>query len=277
MTVVFNHNDEPSDGLKGMFAGATCFLVCGGPSVSGLDLSLLNQRGIVVASVNQIAATHVRPMVWIACDPPHQFSETIWRDPGVMKFVKRKYLHDYNTHQDRNPIRTWDATRMEFVKSDTLPRHCPNVWGYQHTKGWNAETFLTNELPSWGVNSADIDPDNKGRHETVMLVSLWMLYWLGFRRIYLVGCDFKMNERKPYAFDQSYTGANVSRNNSLYAWINRRFCEAQPYFLQAGYIVINANPQSKLKAFPKVSFEEAVASATADFPRHARTDGHYKV
>ena len=268
MSVMFTRDDEPADFLRNTFAGASCFLVCGGPSLNDIDLTLLNQRGVVTAAVNNVAATHVRPHLWFVCDMTAQFSEVIWRDPGIMKFTKRKYLDER--------VRTWDAGRMEFVKSSFVPRKLPNCWGYQHTKGWNAETFLDDELPTWGVNSKEMDPDGHGEHFSIMLVAVWLLYWLGFRTLFLLGCDFRMHERKPYAFEQSYGSASVGSNNSLYAWLRRRFRELAPHFTQRGYRVYNCNPKSRLDAFKRIRFEDGLEMALDGFPAHARTEGHYR-
>lgn len=274
MTVLFTRDEKDADCLRDTFAGASCFLVGGGPSLNNLDLTLLQQRGIVIAAMNQIAATHVRPHLWMCCDPTRQFSEVIWRDPGILKLTKIKYLVDPRQGKDR--VRRWDETRMEFVGDGPLPRTCANTFGYLHTKGWNPETFLDDPLPSWGVNSAEMDPDKKGRFESVMLVALWLLYWLGFRTVYLLGCDFKMKAERPYAFDQQYDAGRIGGNNGLYSWLNKRLCEVRKHFDAKGYRVVNANPASKLQAFDKLTYEQAVEEATREFPRVAHVSGHYK-
>lgn len=274
MSVLFSRNGDDADFLKGAYEGQKCFLVGGGPSLNRIDLTLLQQRGIVIAAMNNIAATHVRPHLWFCCDPTAQFSEVIWKDPAILKLTKIKYLTDEK--QGKGRVRRWDASRLEHVADGPLPRTCPNTFGYLHTKGWNPATFLDDPLPSWGVNSADMDPDKKGRFESVLLVALWLLYWFGFRTVYLLGVDFKMKPDAPYAFEQRYDSGRISGNNGLYAWLNRRLTEARPHFEQRGYQVLNANPASKLTAFDKISFEEAVNRAVADFPKTAYVAGHYK-
>jgi hypothetical protein len=271
--VLFRPDGTNADSLRGMFAGCPCFLVCGGPSINSLDLPLIRQRGILTAAVNNVAATHSRPQLWFAADKQTQFSETIWRDPAIMKFCKAKYLD--RKGQGKGQIRRWSPDTQTYVGTGKHPSDMPNCWGYDHWKGWNPSTFLDDPRPSWGVTNAEQDPDGKGPYLSVMLVAVWMLYWLGVRRVYLVGADFNMQEKRPYAFEQTYDQSQVGRNNALYGWLRRRFREVRPHFEARGLELIQTNPKSKLDAFDIVPYEQAVADVLAEFPAGGRVAGHY--
>jgi hypothetical protein len=271
--VLFRADGTNADALRGIYAGGSCFLVCGGPSINALDLNLVRQRGILLAAVNNVAATHVRPHLWFAADKQTQFSETIWRDPGIAKFVKAKYLD--RKGQGKGQIRRWSPETQTYVGTGLHPSQCPNVWGYDHWKGWDPETFLDDPRPSWGVSNADQDPEHRGPFLSVLLVAVWMLYWLGVRRIYLVGADFHMSGKSPYAFDQAYEPAQVGRNNSLYGWLNRRFREVRPHFERRDLQVRNTNRKSKLDAFDFVDYDQALAEVLTEFPAGGRVAGHY--
>jgi hypothetical protein len=72
--------------LGDMYRGYAAFLICAGPSLQKHDLSLLSQRGILTLAVNNAAAVY-RTNLWVSVDDPGNFCDTIWRDPGIVKFV----------------------------------------------------------------------------------------------------------------------------------------------------------------------------------------------
>src|SRR5688572_6436907 len=84
--ILYNVEGQPLD-LEGLYHGASTFLCLAGPSLATLDLSLLDKRGIVISSLNNVAATNVRPHLWFTADHPKQFCDIIWKDPAIMKFV----------------------------------------------------------------------------------------------------------------------------------------------------------------------------------------------
>ncbi|MFN5959805.1 MAG: hypothetical protein ACK462_17910, partial [Planctomyces sp.] len=49
--------------LSGFYRGRSAFLILSGPSLTQLDLSALNKRGIVTMAVNNAWAVH-RPTLW---------------------------------------------------------------------------------------------------------------------------------------------------------------------------------------------------------------------
>lgn len=269
--VIFRADGTNADALRGIYAGQPCVLVCGGPSINRLNLNLIRQRGVLTAAVNNVAATHVRPNLWFAADKQSQFSETIWRDPGIMKFVKLKYIDPKGA--GKGQIRRWSADVQDYVGTGIHPAQCPNVWGIDHWKGWFPDTFLDDPRPSWGVPHGQ---GGVGMGLSVMLLAVWMLHYLGVRRIYLVGADFKMKGNRPYAFEQGYPPEQVARNNALYRWLNARFTEARPHFDARGLQIFNCNPKSGLTAFEFIDYEQAIADIIREFPADGRTAGHYK-
>lgn len=268
--VIFTRRDEPASGFRGMYAGGAVFVVCGGPSAAKQDLSILEQRGIVVAAVNH-AATLVRPHIWITVDTQTQFCAGLWRDPSIMKFAKRKYLGKF--------IHDWNEQAGMYTETSLQPRDLANCWGFEHTdfgkQPYDPATFLTAPLPAWGSSDSTNDPDLTQRHMTVMLPLFWLLNYLGFRRVYLTGCDFKMKVDNPYAFDEKTTDGKAAGNNALYEWMNRRFAEMQPHWLNRGFAVHNCTDGGKLGTFPRISLSDAVNLESALVPP-TRTAGHYR-
>lgn len=225
--------------LENSWKDTGCFLVCGGPSLNAMDLTLLGQRGITIAAVNQCGATHVRPHIWFSVDSPDRFHSSIWLDPTVMKFAKRRYA--------KNTV--YEKTQGQFVDTKKQLKTLPNMWFYEHSGSYDPATFLTQPNPTWGNT----------RH-SVMLIAIRLLYWLGMRTIYIVGADFHMSPEQTYAFDDPKDHIASASNNATYRWLNEIFLELRPYFADRGLSVYNATPGGNLTAFDRVTYNEAVDS-----------------
>ena len=108
-----------------------------------------------------------------------------------------------------------------------------------------------------------------------MLVALRLLHYLGFRTVYLVGADFKMDDDRKYAFDESRTNAAIRHNNVLYESLNQRFEAMRDYFKRSQFSVVNCTPESGLTAFEHMPFDDAVRKASAECGKHVNTKGWY--
>jgi hypothetical protein len=96
-----------------------------------------------------------------------------------------------------------------------------------------------------------------------MLPAVRILYTLGVRRLYLLGCDFSMSQENTYHFDQSRASGSVKGNSQTYEKLNGWFKELRPLFEQQDFRVFNCNPDSNLKAFDHVPFQDALSEALA--------------
>jgi len=231
-----------------------------------MDLSPLSDRGIVVAAMNNVAANIVRPQLWFCVDTPANFHESIWLDPGIQKFVKSDKVSDHlRTMRDGKWVRTALPASM-----------CPNVWPVKMVDTFDPRNFLISHRVPWG--SAGVFPNGQKRHtRSVMLVALRMLFWLGFRRVYLLGCDFWMRpeDGQTYAFDQQKTSDGCGYNNNSYLILNGWFREMVPHFAEYGYHVYNCTPESRLDAFPRREFSEVVEKISGDYPQATTLGGMY--
>lgn len=263
---LMSHRGEKATEMQGVYRGASAFLVLGGPSTNRQDLAALTRRGILVASVNNAGAGVVRPNIWFSVDRPSKFHDAIWKDPTIMKIVKWAW----RTQKIR------ERKGDDFHTRDRLLKQYPNTWFIQSGTGWNPNTFLTDPIPTWGFdsNQGDVAPEGYPAR-SVMLIALRMLYWLGVRRLYLLGADFRMTEEQPYAFDTSGSAAKARSNNKVYRWLNNRLAEVRPHFERYGYRVVNCTPDSGLTAFPAMSLDEAIKECLAWFPERIDTAGWY--
>jgi hypothetical protein len=95
-----------------------------------------------------------------------------------------------------------------------------------------------------------------------MLVALKVLFVLGFRRVFLLGCDFRMRYGESnYAFPQERTRRIVRHNNQTYRVLNDWLSWLRPEFERERFEVRNCTPRSGLHAFPCLSFQAALELA----------------
>lgn len=259
-----NNRGEPANCLFDAYQGASCFLVCGGPSLTTMPLELLDKRGVTVAAVNNVAAMLVRPSLWFSVDHAGSFHESIWRDPSIMKFARRDRSHDM--------IRSQDGDRWKY--GDTQANRTPNVWFFNFGEGFDAETYLTCNPPTWKgwfTLPNGVERDTR----SCMLPTLRILFWLGFRTIYLVGADFNMLNKKPYAFHELKDRDACGKNNTTYGVLGHWFHDLEPIFRANGLRVVNVTPGSKLDAFEKMEFTDAIKEVSETVPIATTVRGMY--
>lgn len=267
--VVFDHNRERTDALRDMLAGRPSFLVCGGPSANDLDLSLLRKRGLWSIAVNNMAA-YFHANAFVCSDPPSKFHDGIWLDPTIMKLLPFPKLTD---RSNRGSIRTKGKDGFSLIKKADgkyfCTADCPNVWGFGRRTWWGFDdTFFTDPEAAWGNGNTGVIRTGNPKVFCTMLLAIRLLYYLGSRRIFLVGVDFNIKSDAGYAFQQSRTPEAVNSNTQQYGVVNYGLCEMvrNGVFAKAGVEIYNCNPQSGLRAFPHVPYAAAVKSALVGFP-----------
>lgn len=252
--------------FEGMYNGSAGFLICSGPSLTSHNLAWLHRPGIVTLAVNN-AATIVRPNLWTCVDDPGNFCDVIWRDPGILKFVpmahmKKRFMVRDNTEQ--------------LVPSQECVGDMPTVFGFHRNETFDVDRWLHEDTINWGNHSKTVDSDGNKGSRSVMYVALRLLFHLGVRTVYLLGCDFRMQVgKRNYAFPQDRTPASVRGNNSSYQILNSRLQRLKPHFEQADFRIYNCTPNSGLSVFPFLEYEEAVERATAQIPKKVVTEGMY--
>jgi hypothetical protein len=252
--------------LGDMYRGRAAFLLCGGPSLASHDLAQLDQRGILTCAVNNTAAVY-RPHLWVSVDDPGNFVDAIWRDAGILKFVPLCHMEKHFIVRNE---------RDELVPSEELVGDMPAVFGYRRNESFREAQWLYEDTFNWGNHSKHLDSDGNKGSRSVMYVAIRLLFYLGIRRLYLLGCDFRMDhDKQNYAFDQDRSRSSVRGNNDSYRILNDRLARLKPHFDREGFAIFNCTPNSGLTVFPHLAFEDAVADATADIPRKINTAGMY--
>ena len=257
--------DFDSISLGGFYKARSAFLVLSGPSLNDLDLTHLDRRGIVTMGVNNSWTVH-RPTLWTCVDDPGRFIDTGWKDPGVLKFV---------------PVCHW-GRKLRIQAGDGTMRdsayrvaQMPSVLFFRRSNHFDHERFLTGDTVPWGNDPKSTDSLGIKGKRSVMLVALRLLHHLGFRTVYLLGCDFRMAADHKYAFDETREAAAIRHNNVLYDSLSRRFEALLPHFEKHRFRVVNCSPGSGLGVFERMSYEEAIAAASAECSKPINTQGWY--
>jgi hypothetical protein len=247
-SLTFSDGKDVPIKLEKLYDGQSCFLILSGPSLANHDLTKLKQPGIVTFGVNNSAKVF-RPNMWTCVDDPEKFLISIWKDPSIMKFAP---IGKYNKKLFDN---------IKWEETDIPTSSCPNVIYYHRNEHFNAETFLTQTTVNWGNHK------KYGGRRSVFMAAIKILYLLGFTRVFLVGCDFKMElDKQNYAWPQDRTNSSVKGNNTTYGEMKSRFTTMRPMFEAANFFIYNCNVTSEFKVFPFIDFDAAVNLALADFP-----------
>jgi len=247
------------------YKGSKVFLVCGGPSLNDIDLSLLDNRGVISMAINN-SWLKVNPDFWLGFDVPGRFHYDRWMDPSVMKIVpwhnRDKFL--------------FKRVGEDIVKSEETPKDAPNCWFLSNTATFNADTWFTERHANWGGAVEGLEPE--GGFRVTMFGALRTLYYLGFQEVYMIGCDWEMSnseDKEAYAWEEDRAKVVRERNNNMYNWIEQVFKKLQPGFDKANFQVYNCNKNSKLSLFPFVTYEEAIERCT--LPEVTDTRGWYNI
>lgn len=252
MPLIYTRDGNPCF-FKNIFEEQSIFYLGSGPSLKETDLSFLSSRGILSAGVNNIAAwSIIRPNIWVISDEPKSFHEVIWKDPAIMKFIPEK--------DSGKPFKLASGNWARYAV-----RLCPNTWIYRLTSKFDTTTFLTEDYVAFGREKGVADNlDLKGSRST-MLAAIKILFYLGFRNVFLLGCDFEMLEEKPYVFPQKKKKPGIITNNSSYKILEQRLTALKPKFKEVNFNIYNCTKGSKLQTFPFLPVTDAIQMSLEDF------------
>jgi hypothetical protein len=244
--MIFNSSKKEID-LENIYKGSSIFLILGGPSFipevieQPKRFKMLCDPGIITMGVNN-SSKIFRPNLWVCGDYPSRFLKSVFMDPKIMKF----------THE-----RNFDK---KLLNSKIRACDCPNIYFLKVFYNFEIETYLDEKGFSFGQCQ-----NNGGRRSTMMLV-IKLLYYLGFKYVYLLGCDFHMEAEKMYSFEEHSSENHAQANNRLYNTLGIRFKLLKNEFKKHDFHVYNCTEDTQLDAFEKLSFEDAYIQALKDFP-----------
>jgi hypothetical protein len=260
------NNSGQSISLENMYRNQQVFLTLSGPSLNSYDLSHLSKRGVMTMGVNNSWSV-VKPNLWVSVDDPGNFLDIGWKDPTITKFVPVGHFHKLLVVKEGEG---------NFRPSQYRVQDMPGVYYFRRNLKFRAKSFLTENTINWGVDDDVVDELGCKGGRSVMMAAVKLLYYLGFRTIYLLGADFNMEVGKQnYAFKQDRTESSVKGNNHTYNSLNKRFTALLPEFNESGLKIYNCYKESGLKAFPYLSYDKAVAKAASTCAKQIDTEGWY--
>jgi len=266
-----NGRDEPADCLHGTFRNRACFLIGGGPSLKTQDLSILDRRGVMMAAMNAVAGNpeiRIRPHLWFSVDQLSNFHPSIFSDPAVMKFIRHSWRVKPTRRADRDD---------ELKRGGPQARKHPRCYFYDYKfDSFTGSNFLTRPKPPWGYEwSRGRGDRNKTR--SVMFSAIYILYWLGFRTIFLLGVDLKMKPGKEYAWNAGIkSGSGYSAGNNLsFDGLLRFFAKTKLHFEDSGLRIHNCSAASRLTLYPRIALRDAVEYMAERSPEPTRVKGLY--
>lgn len=240
--------------LKNIYKNSSAFLILSGPSFKTILDSrekiqlgtkdffykdALKYPGFLTMGVNN-SVKSFRPNLWTSVDDPSRFIKSIWLDPKIQKFVPYENMN-------KNIF-----DNVAWKETNTPISDCPNVFGIERNDRFNAATFLIEDTFNWG------DHKDHGGCRSVMLIAIKLLYYLGIKEIYLLGCDFKMDNDNKYHFNQDRSKQAINNNNKTYQKMIERFELLKPLLKKVGLNIYNCNSESQLKTFPFLSLNQAL-------------------
>lgn len=298
--VIKNLHGLPVD-LRDQFYGSSGFVVLGGPSAKQLPLELLGKRGAVIISMNNcpgVLPPGIRPNVWLHTDPTHKMHDGLWKDPLVQKFSP---IREWAAHTDT--ARPWLVSegeagqvvkykgirtrtpegRLEFLPSRSA-REFPNVFGYERNTAFDVDNFLwepsinrgNDQQHHLGASAKGIKANGWPHVINSMFSVLKLSFYLGFSRLYLLGCDFRMEHAQPYGHGgQTKEASACNAMNETFAQMSTMFDALRPKMEAAGLNVYNCYERSGCWSFDYLDFREAIDQATGDVPQVLDTAGWY--
>jgi len=240
-------NGEPAN-IANLWAPCPAFLVCGGPSLNDHPLHRLRERGVVSLAVNQ-AAAWAPVKAWTFSDPGCKFHHSMFLDPAVMTFAPGpKLRHKISIKLDGR-----------FRASTVRGRDCPNTYAYGRMTYFVPETFFETKYAHWGPGKHQPPDVEKVGCLCTMLIGIRLLHFLGVKRMYLLGVDFKGRDGMCYGFPE-----RKRERNRRYKWEREMLELLVPVFERRGVELYNCNEMSSCDLFPYVPFDVALDDCKGD-------------
>ena len=227
--------------------GESCFVIGNGPSLTADDLNTLAEKKIDCFAMNRIfkifPQTKWRPTYYVNTD------WTLIRDVLVE-------VNNISAEQKFFPI--------YYLSYRAFRKNRKNI-------GFN---IIFNHIYSQNkVLSMDCS-QTVCEFGTVTISAIQLAAHMGYRNIYLLGVDHNfdniidengntvINEGVKNYFVDDYDTDILNEVVHDLGNTTRRFYEVQEYYPKHGVNIYNATRTTKLEAFPKISFEEAVENIT---------------
>lgn len=218
--------------LENAFAGPTrsaCWLIGGGPSLNQLPCEAITRSPVPKLGINLAGTRLLRPTFWTSYDPSARFHRSVYLDPGIMKFVHRRRAMDL------------------VPESSFKVCECPNLYFFDRDGQRGFADLLA--------------PENRGIVDWAdsMVQAIDVLYRLGFRVIYLAGCELRVRPSEEQIQKAAAAGVEYDSRALL-----------QDFVRQCNEAGVSTAELDELPAGPHYHFDEHKPLRAA-----VNTDFHY--
>lgn len=196
-----------------------CWIIGGGPSLATLPTERIAASPLPKFSINLAGHGLLRPTFWTAYDPTGRFQKSTYLDPSIMKFLPRGRAMD--------------------VVPGTTSKVCdsPNTVFFDRDQTVGFHDFL-----SRSTTASPADP-----HASLGAITDWqdsliqaihIAYAIGFRSLYLAGCDMHVAPGLPWIEQAAAVGVTHTPRELLRDFHQRStergipLCEASTSTLQ---------------------------------------------
>lgn len=227
-------NIETLRSLKNKYLGQRCFIVCTGPSLKKEDLDVLYNNEEITFSCNKIdkifEQTKWRPTFYCVTDEHYQHTllDTMNIVPSIMQFYSKESF--LTTRKCKNP----------------------HVWLNTHRRLQPGKMFsydLTDHINDYGTVTYDL---------------IQLAVYLGFKYIYIIGCDHsyarQINKDGSVSINNSpsYFSGSDSENQEVLTDVgvmDIAYEQAKLEMEKGAFKIFNATRGGKLEYFPRVEFD----------------------
>lgn len=254
--------------LQDVHRGKRCFIVGGGPSVSDIDLGILSNE--YTFAINEFDKN---PQYAKLSPKFHVISDSAYYTEGETEYWPRRFK-DKDKSVPTTTTMCLNIRAKEFVEKYNLFKD--HKIYYFGTQG-----IFTDNLPlNIGLDKYVPQPKNS------VLMCLMLASWMGFKEIYLLGCEhnflsFNIGYGKSLSYSHNYEDElskldskndevmkkyisprdlklTYEKNiaNILQLFRNYRFFYAKAKKLYPGIKIYNATPESFLDVFPMINFAD---------------------
>lgn len=229
--------DDPHQWLHNGYAQPDdckeAFLVGRGWTATVDKLEAIKKAGIPWMAINDFPEDGPTPNYWCSGDPPGYFGERIWTNPSIIKFCAMTTLKCLRPRVDayHPKLTTVEAPNVHYFHA---VQNCTDVESWLHTPWLN-----------WGTSicAENVPQLYKASARSSMLIGLRLLWHLGYRRVYLLGCDCTPGHHHFPKYWET---------------IFHHIKQIKPAFDRFCYDVYQTNRDSHLRTFEFADFEDIV-------------------
>ena len=228
-------NTDNIKALKNKYLGQRCFIVCTGPSLKIEDLEKIRNHGDITFSCNKIDKL---------------FDRTEWR-PDYYCISDEGYMFNMLSSMNKVP------SKMQFYPTESFltTRFCKNKAAWvnairDYREGDMFSYDIENRLNTFG---------------TVTYSLLQLAVYMGFKNIYIIGCDnsyAKTRMKDGTVIDRGgsnyFEGCNTKKTDNVVVdtWImDMAYSLARKEADSHDFTIYNATRGGYLEAFPRVDFD----------------------